>query len=98
MKSSWRMRSPGAKSKHATRGLAVAPGSAGFLIVGFERARHVVVDHRADVGLVDAHAEGVGGDDDLGLAAHEPFLRLVPLLAGQPGVVDDGLAPQLASR
>ena len=81
--------------QHALRRLAVATGAAGLLVVGFERPRQVEVDDRADVGLVDAHAEGVGGDDDLGLAAHEPVLGLGPLLAGQARVVDDGLAAQL---
>ena len=40
--------------------LAVASGAAGFLVIGFEAAGHLVVDDEADVGLVDAHAERVG--------------------------------------
>ena len=34
----------------------------------------------------------------IGLAPHEPLLRLVPLLAGEAGVIDDGVAPQLPAE
>ena len=44
-------------------GFAIATGAAGFLVVGFDRAGHVEVGDIADVRLVDAHAEGDGGDE-----------------------------------
>ena len=43
----------------------VAAGAADLLVVRLDRARRREVDDRAHVGAVDAHAEGVGGDDDL---------------------------------
>ena len=46
---------------------------------------------RAHVGLVDAHAEGVRGDDDVGLAAHERVLRRGALVGGHAGVVGGGV-------
>ena len=51
------------------RRLPVAPGAADLLVVGLDRSRRREVDDRAHVGAVDAHAEGVGGDHDLELAA-----------------------------
>ena len=59
---------------------------------------HVEVDDRANVGLVDPHAEGVGRHDDLGFAAHEPLLRGGALLAGQSGMIDHGLAAELVAQ
>ena len=55
-------------------GVAVAAGPAEFLVKGLDRARQVVVDHEADVGLVDPQAEGVGRHHDRDLAAHEAVL------------------------
>ena len=58
----------GAGEEFAGGGLAVAAGTADFLGVVFEGLGEVVVDDAADVGLVDAHAEGDGGGDDGGFA------------------------------
>jgi len=45
-------------------GQAVAAGAADLLIIGLDRGGHVGVKDEADVGLVDAHAEGDGRADD----------------------------------
>ena len=45
-------------------GVAIATSAAGLLGVGFQGVRKLVVEDEADVGLVDAEAEGFGGDDD----------------------------------
>ena len=90
--------------QHAVRRLAVAAGAAGLLVVGLERAREVVVDDEAQVGLVDAEAEGVGRDHQLGaagLAAHERVLHARALGRGQPAVIDadvDALVAQEERR
>ncbi len=52
-------------------GQAVAAGAADLLVEGFDGGGQGVVDDGADVGLIDAHAEGDGGDDDLELAREE---------------------------
>ena len=75
------------EEEHAARRIAVAARAARLLIVAFEVARQVVVDHRAHVGLVDAHAEGDGGDQHRHLVADEARLIGRALLGGQPGVV-----------
>ena len=49
------------------------------------------MDHRAHVGLVDAHPERVGGDDHVRVALHEPVLRGRALVGRHPGVVADGV-------
>src|ERR1041385_6723880 len=58
----------------ARRRLAVTSGTPCFLIVGFERTRHLIMDHETDVGFVDAHAERVRRDDRFQLTVHERFL------------------------
>ena len=62
------------REQHRAGGQAVAPGAAGLLVVGLEARRQRPVPDRAHVGLVDAHAEGVRRDDDVGVAAHERVL------------------------
>src|SRR6266852_9096692 len=42
----------------------VAPGPASLLVIGFEVFWRVEMRDKADVGLVDPHAESDGGDDD----------------------------------
>ncbi len=53
---------------------------------------------RAHVGLVDAHAEGVGGHHHPGAAGHELPLHRGALLAVQPRVVGGDLAAQVGAQ
>ena len=55
--------------------------------VGFQRVGDVGVDNEANVGLVDAHAEGVGGDNDTYSAVHPLVLFAVAGGAVKAGVV-----------
>ncbi len=66
----------GAEEQHAFAGQAVAAGAAGFLVVALDVFGQIVMDDEADVGLVDAHAEGDGGADDAHFVAQEKFLVL----------------------
>ena len=63
------------------RGLAVAAGAADLLVVALDARGQRGVHDGPDVGLVDAHAEGDGGDDDVELAAEEAGLHAVALRA-----------------
>ena len=47
----------------------VAPCPAGFLIVVFHAARHIVVNDEPYVGFVDAHAEGICRNNHISLPA-----------------------------
>ena len=67
--------------------VAVAARAARLLVVGLEAAGHPVVHHVADVRLVDAHAEGVGRDNDRRLAGGETAVRRRALLAAHARVV-----------
>ena len=71
----------------ALGGVAVASGAARFLVVGLDRLGQVVVDDEADVGLVDAEAEGVGRDDDADAVAGEGVLDADAVFLGHAGVV-----------
>src|SRR5262249_31972305 len=68
--------------------LPVAAGAAGFLHVLLERCRRLVVDDVADIGLVDAQAEGAGRDHH-GAAAglHVHLLLVVAVVGGHLAVV-----------
>ena len=63
-------------------GLAVAAGAAGLLIIGLDGGRHVEMGDIAHVGLVDAHAEGDGGNE-----AEPVLLEERVLVFGAPGAV-----------
>ncbi len=76
------------EQQHALGVVAVAPAAAGFLVVGLGAARYVGVDDHANVSLVHAHAEGVGGDDGVELAGHERVLRARAGAVVETGVVD----------
>ena len=45
---------------------------------------------KADVGLVDAHAEGNGSDDNDAILHQEPPLVALPVVGGQSGMVGQG--------
>ena len=78
------------EEEQAFGGEAVAAGAAGFLVVAFDVAREVVVDDEADVGLVDAHAEGDGGADDADFVAEEEVLVTDAEVGVEAGVVGAG--------
>ncbi len=69
------------------RGFAVAAGAAGFLIIGLDRLGHGGVRHEANVRLVDAHAEGDGGDHHHILGRHEIALVARAHAGVEPGVI-----------
>ena len=86
----------------AVRALAVAARAAGLLIVALDVLGHVVVDDKADVGLVDTHAERVCGHHDVAPVIDEVVLIRLPLGIGQPGVIprrrSPGFDEQLVDR
>ena len=79
----------GGVKEDAVGRFAVAPGAACFLIIGFQRVGQTKVDDKADVGFVDAHAEGNGGDDHTHVATHEAILYAGAIR--NTGVVVDGV-------
>ena len=78
----------------AEGGETVAPGAAGFLVVVLEGLREGPVDDEADVGFVDAHAEGGGGDDDVvaGRVGEPGICSVGFFLLGEAGVVGSVVA------
>ena len=79
-----------AVQQNAVGGRTVAPGAPGLLIVAFQILGHIVVDHIAHIGFVDAHAEGVGGHHDLYPVKQKILLVLLALGLLQPGVIAPG--------
>ena len=53
-------------------GLSVPPGASGFLKIGLRAVGDIGMHHKADVGLVYPHAEGVG-------ANHHPRAAFLPV-------------------
>jgi hypothetical protein len=73
---------------------AVTAGAAGFLLVSLDGFGHSGVQDEADVGAVDAHAEGNGGDDEVGFLFEECFLGAAALLGRHAGVIAQGLSAE----
>jgi len=67
--------------------LAVASSPAGLLQVVFQRARNVRMHDQADIGLVDAHAEGIGRGDHAQRAANKCLLGFLLAFGRQSRVV-----------
>src|SRR5215216_901450 len=66
--------------KQTARGrLTIATRSSRFLIVCFERTRHLVMDHETYVRFVDAHSKRVRRDDRFQLTVHERILVPFPI-------------------
>lgn len=76
----------------ASGGVSVPARTTGFLVEGLEGLGHVPVDDEADVLLVDAHAKGGGGDDDVPAElVGEPFpLAFHAVVRGKTCVVGCG--------
>ena len=79
------------EQQHTFARQAIAAGAAGFLIIAFDVFRQVVVDHEADVRLVDAHAERDGRTDDAHIVAQKKFLMRAAFLGREAGVIRSGL-------
>ena len=79
-----------AEQQQGLGGQAVAAAAAGLLVVALDALGQVVVHHEAHVALVDAHAEGDGGDHDQDVVAGEGVLHAAALVRGQAGVVGGG--------
>ena len=67
--------------------VAIAAGAARLLVVGLDALGHVVVDHVAHVGLVDAHAKGVGGNHHLDIVVDKGALALAVGVITHAGMV-----------
>ena len=68
------------------------------MIVGLDALRQVHVGDEAHVRLVDAHAEGDGGDHHDAVFTQEAGLVGCPHVAGQAGMVGQGIVAAFAQR
>ena len=68
----------------------ITAGTPGFLVVGFQALGQIEVGDEAHVGLVDAHAEGDGGDHDQPFLVEETLLVGGAHVIGQAGVIGQG--------
>ena len=76
------------EQQDAIRRQPVAARAPDLLIVGFDGAGQMEMRHEADVGFIDAHAEGVSGDDGLRVAVHESVLRAAALGVVHAAVIE----------
>ena len=75
-------------------GEPVAARAPGLLVVALHVLGKVHVHDKAHVGLVDAHAERDGGDDDADVVAEEFLLVERPDILVEPRVVGQGRVPR----
>ena len=76
-----------AVQEKALRRFPVPAGPACLLVIALQIFGHVVVDHKAHVGLVNAHAKGVGGHHHRGPVVEEILLVALALPILQARVV-----------
>ena len=88
----------GLEQQQAVRGPAVPACSASLLQIALQRTGYLGVHDRADVRLVDAHAEGVGGDHHLDVALVEAALDLPFPLGRDTGMEVPGHEAALGER
>ena len=89
---------PGTEQQNAVRLRPVPSGAAGFLIVGFDALGHVIMNDKADVGFVDAHAKGVRRHHH-GFAVVEKILLIFASLGfGKPRVIPGGSVAVVAQQ
>jgi hypothetical protein len=74
----------------------VASGPAGLLVIGFEVFRSVEMRNETHIRLVDAHAEGDGGDNDDAFLVQKAVLVALARPWRETGVVGQRLATALA--
>ena len=67
--------------------IAIAAGASRLLVVRLDALGHVVVNHVAHVGLVDAHAKGVGGNHHLNIVVDKGALALTAGVVAHAGMV-----------
>src|SRR5688500_15408919 len=58
----------------ARRRFTIATGTSRFLIIRFERARHLIVNHETNIRFVDAHAKRIRRYDRFQFIIHERIL------------------------
>ena len=73
---------------------AVPSCPADLLVVPLDRFRHVTVDDVPDVGLVDPHAEGHRGANDVDVISSERVVHQGALCRVHAGVVGEGSDPE----
>jgi hypothetical protein len=78
--------------------VSVSAGAADLLVVGLDRLGQVGVGHPADIGLVDAHAEGDGRHDDQSVFGGEAVLDPAAVFRVHAAVVAERGVPVLAER
>ena len=93
-----------AVEEHAFARQAVSAGAARFLVITLDVLGQVMVQDEPDVGLVDAHAERDGRDDDLDLVLDEEvlspgaFRRIESGVVGCAAIPSSGSVPPRAPR
>ena len=73
------------------RRLAIATGTTGFLIIGFDAAGNLEVGNETHIAAVDAHAERIGGHRDASSLLQELVLGFLAFLLVHAAVIGDGL-------
>src|SRR6266849_3362413 len=71
----------------ALRFESIAPGASALLLIVLDRLRHAGVEHESDVGAIDAHSKGDGGDDQVALLRRKLLLRSAALFRLETGVI-----------
>ena len=69
----------------------IPPGPADLLVIAFDALGQIVVQNEAHIRLIDTHAEGDSGDDDLDIVTDKGLLVAAALDVLQAGMIRAGL-------
>src|SRR4030095_5156715 len=84
--------------KHAFRFQAVAPCTAGLLLVVLDGFRHRGMDHSTNVAAINAHSKSDGGNDDIDLLGSEGILSFAAFLGVHTCVIKRSAHPAISKR
>src|SRR6185312_3815955 len=76
-----------AHEENTLRRLTVAACTPGLLVITFQVARQIIMDHRAHIRLGNAHAKGNRRHQHRHIIADKTLLMLYPLFGSQTGVI-----------
>src|SRR5579871_6212264 len=67
--------------------MTIASGATNLLVIGVDRIADIAMKDEAHVRLVDTHAKGDGGHDDLDAILHKRYLDTIAIACRQTGVI-----------
>src|SRR5699024_2812586 len=79
------------EQKQAIRLQSITPGASNLLIIGFNIFRHIVMDHKAHIRLVDTHSKGNSGYNNVRFIPNKSILISHAFAFSKSGMIGKGV-------